>query len=113
MSVDDVREALAGGQSLAQLAQARGVDRQVVIDALVADIRASVAERVASGDLTQAEADEKLADVTERVTAMVDGTWSGGRGMGPRGRGGPGDDGSDDDAPSGSGSSTSTTVAGS
>jgi hypothetical protein len=99
MTAEELRTALAGGQSLAQVAQARGVDRQVVIDALVAEARSSAAERVAEGDITQAEADEKLADVVERVTAMVDGQFAGRRfGPGPR----PGDD----DAAEGSNSST-------
>ena len=58
---DELRTALQSGQSLAEIAQAHGVTPQAVIDALVADAKADVAERVTSGDITQAEADQKLA----------------------------------------------------
>jgi len=69
---DELRAALEDGQSIAQVAEANGVDVQTVIDALVADVRAHLDEEVAEGDLTQAEADEKLAEATERITELVD-----------------------------------------
>ena len=73
LSVEDLRTALSEGQSLADVAAANGVDVQSVIDALVAEAQAHMAEKVAEGDLTQEEADERLATVTERITAMVNG----------------------------------------
>ena len=75
ISTEDLRTALQGGQSLAEVAQANGVEVQTVIDAFVADLQTHLAARVASGDLTQAEADEKLANATERITAMVNGDF--------------------------------------
>lgn len=73
LSVEDLRTALSEGQSLADVAAANGADVQSVIDALVAEAQTHTAEKVAEGDLTQEEADERLATVTERITAMVNG----------------------------------------
>lgn len=88
LSSDDLRAALRDGQTLAELAVANGVGTQAVIDALVADHAATVAERVASGDMTQEEANEKLALLAERVAAIVDdGAPASGWGQG--GLGGP------------------------
>jgi hypothetical protein len=73
VTVDELRTALQGGQSLAEVAQSKGVDPEKVVSALVADLQARVAERVSSGAITQAQADEKLASATERTRAFVNG----------------------------------------
>ncbi|MCD9622326.1 hypothetical protein [Rhabdothermincola salaria] len=73
VSVEDLRTARRDGQSIADLAVANGVDVQVVVDALVAEARSHMADKVDEGDLTQEEADERLAAVTERISAMVNG----------------------------------------
>jgi hypothetical protein len=88
ISVDDLHTALESGQSLAEVATAHGVDPQVVIDALVADAKAHLAEDVASGRITQAEADERSADLVQRITDHVN------HAGGPDGAGCPGMDGS-------------------
>jgi hypothetical protein len=80
MTADELHTALKGGQTLAQVAESKGVNVQVVVDALVASATNHINEEVASGELTQAEADEKLANVTERVTERVNN---------PRPEGGP------------------------
>ena len=80
MTADELHTALDGGQTLAQVASDKGVNVQVVIDALVASATNHINEEVASGELTQAEADEKLANVTDRVTERVNN---------PRPEGGP------------------------
>jgi hypothetical protein len=72
MEEEDLREALRDGQTLSQIAEAQGVDVQVVIDAMVAELRTHLDERVADGDLTQEEADERLAEATERITERID-----------------------------------------
>jgi hypothetical protein len=57
------------------------VDVQVVIDALVAEAEAHLDEKVAEGGLTQEEADERLAEITEQITDRVnDGGGRGGKG---------------------------------
>lgn len=88
MTVDELHTALDGGQTLAQVAADKGVNVQVIIDALVAERTTHVNQEVADGKITQAEADTKLADVTQRVTDMVNNPRPEG---GPRGgHGGPG-----------------------
>lgn len=42
-----------------------------VVDALVGDARKRLAAKVAAGELTQAQADEKDSRLEERITAMV------------------------------------------
>lgn len=72
VSDDDLRTALRDGKSLADVAAEKGVDKQKLIDELVKAAETRLAERVSSGDITQAEADERKADLRERVTTMVD-----------------------------------------
>ncbi|MEI7886935.1 MAG: hypothetical protein WCJ04_06050 [Actinomycetes bacterium] len=71
MTKDELRTAVQSGQTLAQVAAAKGVDVQVVIDAVKAELSTHLAEAVSSGKMTQAQADQKLAQATERITAMV------------------------------------------
>jgi transposase-like protein len=77
--------ALQGGQTVAAIAKAHNVTAQTVIDALVADGKTEIAAAVKAGTMTQAQADQELANLTARVTDQVNGT-----GFGPGGRGGPG-----------------------
>ena len=86
VTVDELHTALDGGQTLAQVASSKGVNVQVVIDALVAERTNHINEEVTSGEITQAQADTKLADVTQRVTDMVNNPRPAG---GPRGGHGP------------------------
>lgn len=95
MTHDELHTALASGQSIAQVAESKGVALQKVVDALVADARAKLAEAVTAGRLPQAQADEKGAALTERITAMVNRTGlrgPGGHGGHHHGPGGPGPD---------------------
>lgn len=78
MTHDELHTALASGQSIAQVAEAKGVALQTVVDALVADAKARLAEAVTAGRITRAQADEKAADLTERITDMVNRTGCGG-----------------------------------
>ncbi len=71
ITADELRTELEAGKSIADIAKAKGVSVDVVIDALVADMKAHLAEEVASGEHTQEEADAKLAEFTTRVTEMV------------------------------------------
>ena len=63
IEVDALREALRNGQTIAEVAEANGVEVQAVVDALVADAIARIDEAVANGRLTQEEADEKKAEL--------------------------------------------------
>ncbi len=71
ISADDLRAALEDGQSIAQVAEANGVDVQTVIDALVAN----GTERL----------EEAIEGLPERMTELVER-----EGLPDRGRGGPG-----------------------
>lgn len=90
MTVEELHTALDSGQTLAQVASDKGVNVQVIIDALVAERTTHVNQKVADGEITQAEADTKLAELTQRVTDMVNNPRPEG---GPRGdhgaKGGP------------------------
>jgi polyhydroxyalkanoate synthesis regulator phasin len=110
LSEDELRAALQDGQSIADIAAERGVDVQTVIDALVADAQARLAEEVAEGDLTQEQADARLSRLTEAVTAMVNGERPAmGEGRGGRFRGphGDADSGTTDDGSTTEDSTTS------
>jgi transposase-like protein len=78
ISASDLRTAIGGGATIAQVAKDHGVDVQKVIDALVADARAKL---------------QKVQDaLPDRIAAMVNGTAPLGRPRGPGARGprGPG-----------------------
>jgi ribosomal protein S20 len=68
--------ALRDGQTIAEVAEANGVDPSTVIDAIVADAQERLDQAVEDGVLTQAEADERAADLEERATAFVNGEVS-------------------------------------
>ena len=83
---EELMTALKDGQSLADVAASKGLDVQVVIDAMVADAQTHLAEEVASGELTQEQADARLSELTTRLTEMVNSTMP----MGPGRPGRPG-----------------------
>lgn len=94
LSTDELKAQLQSGKSLAEIAKAQSVDVSRVIDTIVADIKTKLAADVASGERTQAEVDAKLAEITARVTEMVNSSlpkpgmgFGGCQGHGPRGHG--------------------------
>jgi len=84
----ELKTQLDSGKSLAAVAATQNVSVQSVIDVIVTEVRAHIAEEVASGEITQAQADAKLAEVTAKVTTKVNSVRS--EGMGGKGRGGRG-----------------------
>lgn len=89
---EDIQAALQDGETtLAAIAGEQGVDLDTLVDGLVAPAAADLADKVADGTLTQEEADERLAQMTEKVTEKVQ-TVRGDRSdfRGQRGRRGPG-----------------------
>ncbi|MEM7093117.1 MAG: hypothetical protein AAF567_08940 [Actinomycetota bacterium] len=92
---DVLQAAREAGQSIADVADANGVSVDSVVTALVDHKAAQIQARVDAGDLTQEEANEKIAGLAERVTERVNATPGErgdgeGRGFGRRGPGGPG-----------------------
>ena len=97
VTAEELRTALRSGTSLAELATSKGDDVQKVIDALVAEATAKLAQAVTDGRLTQAEADTRITDLTARITDLVNGTLPvGGPAGGGRGGHGPMHDGAGD-----------------
>ena len=88
LSADEIREALADGGSLADLAEAQGVAVDELEAALVAAATERIEEAVADGEIDAERADEVLAELDERVAEMVtrvpseDGAWGRGHGRG-------------------------------
>ncbi len=72
---EELRDALRGGQSIAEVAEANGVDPQTVIDELTEQARARIEER--------------LAELPDRIEDFVNGEFEG-RGPGPGGPAGRG-----------------------
>lgn len=89
VSEADLQAALQSGQSVAQVAQSKGIDVKVVVDALVAEAKARLAEAVKAGRVTQAQADEWTASLEQRITEMVNSPGGPHHGKGGPGRGGP------------------------
>lgn len=71
ISEDELRAALDEGNSIADVATTNGVDPDAVVDAMVAEQAEKLTAKVEAGDLTQEEADERLADKTENITDQV------------------------------------------
>lgn len=72
LGIDDMRASLRSGSSLADLAEAAGVDRQVVIDHLVAEAEERLDGLVAAGLLTESQAEARSEKLLENAQAMVD-----------------------------------------
>lgn len=92
----EVKDAISNGQTLAQLAEANGSSAEELVEAMLADIKSHVDEKVAAGEITQEQADERLAKAEEHITEFVNNTPEpgsrrpGGRPGRPGGPGGPG-----------------------
>lgn len=84
----ELRTQLLNGSTLAQIAEANGVAVDEVIGTLVTEATARLDSAVTDGKLTQAQADEAVTNMTQRITDMVNGTMPPGeRGFGHRGFG--------------------------
>ncbi len=74
MTPEELREAKDAGSSLAEIAASQGVAVDEVIQTIVDEKAEHLAEEVAEGDLTQAEADARLAEIEARTADRVNGT---------------------------------------
>jgi hypothetical protein len=75
IEVATLRDALRDGQSIAEVAQASGVDPQAVIDALVAAGNAAIDEAVANGRIDEERAAELRAGLAEHAELFVNRTF--------------------------------------
>ena len=90
IETEDLVAAIRDGATIAEVAEANGSSGQAVIDAMVAGATERIDAAVADGKLTAEEGAEKLADVTARITDLVNNEFDfsqrGERGeRGPRG----------------------------
>jgi hypothetical protein len=67
----DLRTALQGGKSIADVAKDKGVALDKIVDAAVADRSDQLKQQVTAGRLTQAQADTLLANYKINVTAEL------------------------------------------
>lgn len=80
----DLIAQLQGGKTIAQVAGEQSVPIDTIVNAFVATRQARMAQAVANGRMTQAEADAMLATMRANVTAQLSQPWSPqGPGMGP------------------------------
>ncbi len=77
-SSDDLRTALADGQSLAQIGADNGKSRDDVKACVTAPLQERLSQAVADGKIDQAKADEITQHLTERLDDLIDGTGMGG-----------------------------------
>jgi hypothetical protein len=90
MTARELVEALRDGATLAELAEEHGLGAQALIDHLVGLVEEHLDQAVADGRLTEDEAAERVAEATERITALVNGELdfpAFGQGFGPHGGG--------------------------
>jgi polyhydroxyalkanoate synthesis regulator phasin len=73
LTEDQLRTQLRSGKTLADVAKAQGKSVDGLIDALVAATKKDLDDAVADGRLTQAQADQILADMKQRITDRVNG----------------------------------------
>ena len=71
MDAEALSDALRGGSTLADIATEQGVSVDTVIDAIVESRTERINDAVADGRITQEQADERLAELEERVTTRV------------------------------------------
>lgn len=71
LTADELRTELRAGNSLADVAEANGVDAETLTQTLVDALNAHIDEKVADGSLTADEADAKRAEIAERVEDKI------------------------------------------
>jgi hypothetical protein len=71
IEVDDLFDRLRDGETIAEIAESEGVAPQTVIAAIVAAARERLAEAIADERIDQEDADEHLAELTERINEFV------------------------------------------
>ena len=84
MTEADLRTALQSGKTIADVAKEKNVALDKIVDAVVADRADALKQQVTSGKLTQAQADQMLANMKTQVTKQLSEKFDP-RGGGPNG----------------------------
>ena len=71
---EELFDQLRDGATLAEVAEANGVDRRELVDTLVAEAREHLDEAVEDGRIDAAGAAERAAELEDRVSEMIDRT---------------------------------------
>jgi hypothetical protein len=88
LTPDQIREQRQAGQSLVQIAAAKNVSEEALINAIMVDRQEAIQKLVTAGTITQAQADQRLALMQDRVKLAVNRTtvgppdWAGTNGNG-------------------------------
>ena len=90
ITADQLMTDLGNGQSIADVAKAKSVDVNKVIDAMVSDAQSGIDAAVKDGHLTQDEATNLKKDLKSHITDLVNNTRPKGEGHFGPGGGGPG-----------------------
>lgn len=83
LSSDEMKEALTGGKTLADLAAEQGVDVQDIIDAHVKPLIEKLRDKLDDGSITQAHYDDMVDRAKEHATAIINGDARASIGFGP------------------------------
>lgn len=82
MTADELKAELKAGKTILDVATEKGVDASTLTANVTEAAKADVAEKLASGDITQEQADHMLAEVDEHIADILSGERpAGGRGM--------------------------------
>jgi hypothetical protein len=71
IEVSDVRDGIADGQTLAEIANANGMDTDAFKTALLANVKATLDEKVASEDITQDQADALYERLSNNIDDII------------------------------------------
>jgi polyhydroxyalkanoate synthesis regulator phasin len=77
MELTDLHTELQNGKTIAALAEEKGVGTQTIVDAYLAQVKEKLDEKVASGDITQEQADTQLEQAKTRAAEKLTSTWEG------------------------------------
>ena len=72
MTTEELQEALADGQTVAELAEAQGVALEDLVDALVEPMIERIEQAVEGGRLTQEQADEQIETMKEHLLQQLE-----------------------------------------
>ena len=84
---EQIKTGLQSGQSLSQIAAAKGVSRDQLEAGLMRELRSDIQDALAKGTISQVQADKLLNGLEQRIDQIIDRT--GGQGMRSSTPGGP------------------------
>lgn len=86
MTESDLRTARRDGKSLAAIAEEKGIEVQSVTDLVAQEMTAKLDQKLADGKISQADYDDRKADIAAKALEIVNGTHAGkgGRGHGSK-----------------------------